>query len=393
MLNLTPEQNALFSVLRNEKVNETSFVDWDEVRKEALAQTVFLMFAKLDCLPTEIAKTWTMTFHAAMRDNIEAFYAITEMDRVMRSAGEKYVILKGLAAASYYPDPMLRALGDVDFLIDPGHQGRVKKALEDDGYERWNTAHICHVVFQKENQNLEMHFEIAGIPHGKPGELVREYMKSALDETVSYSENGFVLNLPLPQYHGLIILLHMQHHMVAEGLGLRHLIDWCYFVQKTENDEFWKTDLLPILKKIGLLRFAEVMTMTGTLYLHTPCPDWCKNVDEELCDGVMKDILEGGNFGRKNEERSESGMMISDHGKDGTQYGKLYHLWKTLLSGINGYWPIVKKHSILYLVFIPVFMIRRAFRVLTGKRIPIWKSLAYADERKSVYDRLHLFEV
>jgi len=315
------------------------------------------------------------------------------MDRVMRSAGEKYVILKGLAAASYYPDPMLRALGDVDFLIDNEHRSIVEKALEDDGFKNWDTPHICHVVFRKEHQDLEMHFEIAGIPHGKAGELVREYMKGALDETVPYSNNGAVINLPLPKYHGLILLLHMQHHMVAEGLGLRHLIDWCYFVQQTEHEEFWSTDLLPILKDIGLLNFAAVMTKTGSMYLGTPCPDWCGDVDEQLCDDVMQDILTGGNFGRKNKERSKSGMMISDHGKDGTKHGKVYYLWKTLLAGVWIYWPIVKKYPVLYLIFIPAFVIRRFYRVLTGKRTPVWKSAQYVDERKSVYDQLHLFEV
>lgn len=69
-------------------MNDTTFVDWDEVRKEALAQAVFLLLAKSECLPAEIAKSWRTAFRAAMRDNIEAFYAgkIVRGERKLDSA-------------------------------------------------------------------------------------------------------------------------------------------------------------------------------------------------------------------------------------------------------------------------------------------------------------------
>lgn len=384
MLNLSPEQNALFSILRNEKVNNATFVDWDEVRKEALAQAVFLLLAKSECLPTEIAKSWRTAFHAAMRDNIEAFYAITEMDRVMRSAGEKYIILKGLAASSYYPNPMLRALGDVDFLIDPEHRTIVDKAFVDDGYERDSEEIGYHTGFYKDQQILEMHITVPGMPKNELSGYIKAYFNYLLDEPILYYENGAELKLPQSKYHGVILILHTLHHMLSSGFGLRHLMDWGYFVQKTEKEEFWREELLPILEKVGLLHFAQVLTKTSAIYLHTASPDWIGIVDEVLCDSLMKDILTGGNFGRKEQGRLEHSKYILNRSQGG-------------VGGRNGFTQAIdavfvksKKEgrSVAAILFEYAGKIVRGERKLDSAEV-----VRDAIERKKIYEQLHLFEV
>jgi len=135
------------------------------------------------------------------------------------------------------------------------------------------------------------------------------------------------------------------------------------------------------------------MTKTGAIYLHTPCPDWCKMDDGLLCDEIMLDILTGGNFGRKNLARSRSAIMVSNHGKDGTRHGKLYFLWNALLNIVWTKHPIVSKYPILYVFCTPMCVLQHIHRVITRKRVlTIGKTVRYANERKSLYDRLHLFD-
>lgn len=393
MLELTPEQEALFALLRNEKKSIAGDIDWDKVRLEAVKQSVFLLASDSLSLPEKVKREWSKESAKYAAGNLRSFHAITEMDRVMREGEYRYVILKGLAAAAYYPNYYNRILGDVDFLIDQKQRHFVEAALEAEGYKKWNTEHICHVVFRKEYQDLEMHFQIAGIPHGTQGEIVRQYMRDVLIHTLPYEVKGKVFELPLPKFHGLIMLLHMQHHMLAEGIGLRHLMDWCCFVDKTKDEIFWEKDLLPVLKQIGLLKYAQVMTKVGVIYLGTDEPDWCRDADESLCDEVMRDILSSGNFGMKNEARAASGMMIAYYGKDGANRSMIYNLWTTMLRGVRGYHPILKKYPVLYPVFILEFVAKRIYRVVIGERVSLYESSKYVDERKSVYDKLELFEV
>lgn len=111
--------------------------------------------------------------------------------------------------------------------------------------------------------HLEMHFNLAGIPEGKPGELVREYSKDIYEKASLCRLNNGEAMLPSPFHHGLIILLHTCHHMTGEGIGLRHLCDWAVFVNSLSDDEFRQL-FEDRLKKI---RTVEICS-DSDIYLH-----------------------------------------------------------------------------------------------------------------------------
>lgn len=147
----------------------------------------------------------------------------------------------------------------------------------------------------------------------------------------------------------------------------------------------------------GITRFSIVqmlvMTKVGAIYLGTDEPDWCRDADESLCDEVMRDILNAGNFGMKNEARAARGMMIVYYGKDGANLSMIYNLWTAMLRAVRGYHPILKKYPVLYPIFILEFVVKRIYRVVIGERVSLYESSKYVDERKSLYDKLEIFEV
>ena len=57
------------------------------------------------------------------------------------------------------------------------------------------------MVYRKENIHLEMHFEPAGVPYGKPGELVREYMKDVMEQAREIQGGGGKIERSLPGSH------------------------------------------------------------------------------------------------------------------------------------------------------------------------------------------------
>ncbi|MBO5726179.1 MAG: nucleotidyltransferase family protein, partial [Clostridia bacterium] len=132
-----------------------------------------------------------------------------------------YVVLKGVSAAQYYWRPDLRTLGDIDFLIDPERLEEVSKKIIACGYEK-HSENDCHICFLKNDVAIEMHYEIPGIPYGKAGEKVRGFVKNILQDTKTVTHGGNVFSSPSDMFNGVILLLHMQHHMVSEGIGLRH---------------------------------------------------------------------------------------------------------------------------------------------------------------------------
>ena len=184
----------------------------------------------------------------------------------------------------------------------------------------------------------------------------------------------------------------MQHHMLSEGIGFRHLCDLAVYLKSTYNAFFWKDLLIPFLKEIGLYKYVSAMAKTCSVYLGAPMVDGLECEDLALVDEIILDIFKGGTFGTKDEERKKSGMLISEHGKAGTKHGSLYNLAHGLHVAVITQNKIVKKVWILY----PFIYCYRAFRFLfltmIGKKPKLSKMRESAKERKSVYEKLKVFE-
>ena len=368
-------------------------VDWEEIERISRVQAITLsafdaLSAYKQYVSAYVYGYWKKNAFSALQSNYFVMQSQAELTKILEGKGYPYIILKGLSACAYYPKGDLRSLGDVDFLIEESEQQEIENVLVENGYKKSELETDHHIVFYKNKAHLEMHFEVAGISYGKVGERVRAFLKDALFTYQVRGEENFCA--PNDAYHGLILLLHMQHHMLGEGLGLRHLCDWATYVNKTHEQAFWNESLLTFLKKIGLYTYAQTMTKTCATYLHSRCPDWAQSAEDTLCQEVIKDVLACGNFGRNDEERSKGGMLVSEHGKEGTKHGRAYYLFKLLHTETIGN-KAVKRCKICY----PFVYVWRIFwhviRTLSGKSKPI-KVFNEAKKRKEIYDKLKVFE-
>ena len=395
----TLEQRVLIELLAGEISGkaelceeELKTADWAGVLEEAKVQAVPLMAAEAIVRYREYIpnyREWENIAVAVHTVNIRTAYEEQKLGHIMEN--RPFLILKGMAAASYYPKPHERSLGDIDFLIDASQQQEIEELLSENGYQGSNRDHDCHVVFKKGSADLEMHFAIPGIPKGRTGEIVKDFISDMLNRTVNSELDGISFPAPEDIYHGLIIILHMQGHMVSEGLGLRHICDWACFLQKTDGKPFWN-ELLDLFQKIGILTYAEIISKICSMYFHINCPVWAEGADEELCRDVMNDVLTGGNFGRKDSLRSKSGVMTVERSRKGKKHGKFVNLLLIIHYGILERYPIVKKIPILYPAFYCYRVLLYFVRTLKGERVSLIKLVPAANQRKSVYDRLHLFE-
>ena len=403
MRELTQEEQVLLHLLAVAPLSDlpqevVMAVDWQQVMRESVQQAVCLQAfdaaAKYRAfIPEEVYRSWFMYVGRLLSKNALVGKAQADLVALLEQAGYAYCILKGAASAAYYPRPELRTLGDVDFLIEAEKKEEIEALLENAGYESVLHEHECHVVFKKPDAHLEMHFEVAGIPHGEAGKRVRAFMENALASVAPCEQDGHRFVVPDAAYHGVILLLHMQHHMLCEGLGLRHLIDWAMFVHATAGQPFWEETLLPFLHEIGLFTCVAVMTHAVAKYLLCDCPAWAADVPETLCDAVMSDVLTGGNFGRKEPERRRAGMLVSEHGKDGTSRGMVCNLYRTLHKTTPMVYPIAGKIKALHPVLDGVRVIAYLCKTLRGKRPSIVRLVPHAKERRAVYEQLHIFEI
>ena len=372
-------------------------VDWEALLQEACAQTVALLYfdgisVMKEQMPEDI---YRQTFTIARRvtaNNMRTEYAQRELVEILEQAQYPYVILKGEMAASCYPVPELRVLGDVDFMVPMEITEPLVEKMKALGYEHTWEPGDYHQVFEKNKACLEMHMEVAGMPEGAAQQPVREYLASILEKSVLMDRGMGAFRVPCPEHQAMVLILHMQHHVVGWGLGLRHIMDWACFMNQTVREPFWQESVLPLLKKIGLLRFVAVITKMASLYLGSVCPEWAENVEPDLCRDMMEDILAGGNFGRKDKDRARAINMLPDWEKGDKKTGKVSLLYQTLRGSVLKQHPNLENKPVRLFFCMVGKTLRYVALFCVGKRPNLLKAASHADTRRTVYERLKMFE-
>jgi hypothetical protein len=191
----------------------------------------------------------------------------------------------------------------------------------------------------------------------------------------------------------MILLLHTAAHLTSEGVGLRHLCDWAVFAAGIPDRTFSELFEKP-LREIGLWRFAQILTLCGIRYLHAPERTWAGEADSLLTQSLMDDILESGNFGRKDADRAAQIKYISNRG-EGTvdEKGVLRQVLHTIDRKARAEYTFISRHPVLLPAGWALTCAGYLRLVLSGKRKRgSINTLKAAEKRKEIYRQLHMFE-
>ena len=307
--------------------------------------------------------------------------------QLMRKNNINMVILKGAAAAIYYPRPDLRTMGDIDFLVNPKEFQKAYHILLENGYQlaypEDTTPH--HITLRKNNIVFEIHKSLSIIARNNAGKY-GDYLQRLLIKGLSSIEQKKIENWEFPTLprlqNGIVLLLHVVQHLNS-GLGLRQIIDWMMFVNSELNDETWRLEFQPILRKIKLEKFAITLTRMCQLHLGLRTEDitWCHSADPLLCNKLLDHFMEKGNFGRKAAKNGKIVFILSANRTPLKFFKRLQD------SGIHN-WKLAKKYSILR-PFAWIYQIFRYMRQGLDKKHPIQSLLNNWKKSKKQVDLLN----
>ena len=397
---MTSSQKDLLSILTFQlfgKSKSFADIDWNGVYQESKVQAVSLYayeVAKKECHLDDLMQRWNKTSLGITAENIRVFHNHSLITQWMYEVDIPCVILKGCASAYYYNQPFLRCMGDVDFIVPEEFIEKADTVLISKGFNKLKRKHISHLVYFGDNAHYELHFDIPGIPDGENGEVVRSYFSDIFEKSNRIQNEGSPCSIPSKFHHGLILLLHTVHHLTGEGIGLRHLCDWAVFENTISNDDFIDLFEKP-LKRIGLWKFAKILTSICIKYLGADKKDWAMDVDVLIVDSLMEDILNSGNFGRKDINRKKETYLISSRGRNGVGKGSRV---KQLIISVNEIvyvqHPLIKKFKILLPIGWFIFSINHLIRIITRKTHVSNINYVYKDakRRRDIYSHLGIFE-
>lgn len=406
MKQITREQTTMLALLGNILFGRQTVpdgeLDWQSVMREADEQAVLPLVyqAAKGYLPAELAEQLAGRVDEILVNDMLLEFEHVELHQIMTEAGVDYVVMKGSASAAYYPDPLLRTMGDVDFLVREEDVARGGEALERHGFrpkkDEGSPIHRAYARSEdpRHDSVWELHWRPNGIPRNEVGQKLAALLHDSLETAVLRETENGAYRVPDDRHHGLMILLHTIRHMLHTGVGARHLCDWAAFVSHFSGTEF--RDLFERdFRALGLWETAAALTAVCVRYLSMPDPGWQGHVPDELTEALMGDILEGGNFGSKDEERINASVLYVNS-EDGTlgKKGKLSSLFSALSDRARKSFPAVREHPALLPAAWVCVAARHLLRVAQGRRpgLHVGRMLASANDRSALYRKLLIFE-
>ena len=213
--------------------------------------------------------------------------AIAELARFYNSHGYKMMVLKGYACSLDWPKPEHRPCGDID-IWQFGQQKEADKFLEslefrDESLEtvekvksvkkiKVDRRHHHHTVFYWRDFMVENHYDFINVHHHKSNAEVEKVLKELGSEAnINHNENGnsvgtrisFVevygekVYLPSANLHALFLLKHNMIHFAAEGISMRQLLDWGFFMVAHHQEIDWPW-FLGEMEKLGMTTIFNI---------------------------------------------------------------------------------------------------------------------------------------
>lgn len=165
--------------------------------------------------------------------------AIAELATFYNSHGYRMMILKGYACSLNWPKPEHRPCGDIDIWLYGDYKEADSILKKEKGIDVDNDRQH-HTVFNWHGFMVENHFDFTDLHHHKSNMEIEKILKDLGQKSTNTIDicNQKVY-IPSHNMHALFLLKHNMAHFAAEGMTLRQLLDWGFYVKAHTNEIDW----------------------------------------------------------------------------------------------------------------------------------------------------------
>lgn len=246
-------------------------IDWETVHNLAIQHGLSaVLLDGIESLPEDNRppKELTLQWIGEVLQGYEQRYglyccAIANLAAFYNNNGIKMMLLKGLACGMDWPKPEHRSYGDIE-IWQFVEQKEADSLLKKEKGIEVDSSHHHHTVFYWRDFMVENHFDFINVHHHKSNVELEMILKELGQDDNHYIEiEGEKVYLPSPNLHALFLLKHTVSHFAAEGIMLRQVLDWGFFVKKHRKEIDWDW-LEEILELYGML---EVYNIFNAIYV------------------------------------------------------------------------------------------------------------------------------
>lgn len=302
-------KNALFGteigVSDTENCNAETLVD---VLRIAKKQTVFaLVFDAIDKnhlqLPQQAVLQSVVMVEQIRKHHILLNGELKALAELLDTHNIPYVVVKGQVVGTCYSQPHLRQGGDIDIFIPPTHFEEAITTI----HQAWNAEmddgdSDKHIHFLHNHVSFEIHHSLTHFYNKKQDAYWEKIL--AEDTTSIVTIDGYNIKALSPTLHTLYVFLHLYHHLMELGVGLRQFCDLALIHHRCSLD-IDKDRLQQHLQKVGLEKAYRACGHILVCHLGLPADEFpyqLSDKDDAYGTKLLDVVLFRGNMGFYNKK-------------------------------------------------------------------------------------------
>lgn len=255
-----------------------------------------------------------------------------EVQQMIENAGFRTFIMKGQGnAVLYNPSEdlsLFRQSGDIDIYLEGGFKkvnDFVQKTCPTNQINELEIHYHC-----LEDTEVEIHYRPFFMRNPIKNARLQRFFKEAMrfDNKLALPNDAGKINVPTAEFNLVHQMVHIYHHLITEGVGMRQLMDYYFLLRSVPSFDFTQEPSLKVqdvIHCLGLDRFASalmwvlgyVFGLQGEYMLWKPCED-----DGRL---LLEEIERSGNFGHHDVTKANLGNKWASFWHVN---GKTFRFWR-----------------------------------------------------------------
>lgn len=284
------KRDFIFTLLRSglwdEKLDHFNMSSWEykEVMTDAEKQCVLGLVT--DCLRNNnmgLKKKCVIHMlkvqNALEKENKRLNANLYQLTELLTTNGVRFAVVKGQTVGAFYPKPLHRVPGDIDFYVVREDFSRAVELFNSHwGLSLNNSAPGMHLEFKHDGKNFEMHRYLLSFPDKRVKRKFEELIDRYPFEPVMV--DGVVVPTLMPTVNVFYVFLHLYNHFIKLGVALRQLCDLAVLLHCL-RESIDRQLLLSLLEEYDFKRAFSAFGHILIDKLGLPMEDFPLDIDEK----------------------------------------------------------------------------------------------------------------
>lgn len=256
-------------------------------------------------VPSNVLFEWIGLTAHIKRQNHVVNQRCGDITKFFAKAGFATCILKGQGNARMYPNSLSRTSGDIDIWVDGSRNSIKSFVIAKCPSAQDGNMHIEFPIFR--DVAVEVHYKPSYDVRPKYEKRLQLWFSGHLDEQIANNVNldGEQVCFPTIGFNVIHQMSHIMNHFFVEGIGMRHFVDYYYVLKKFRDERIESRDngesVGDDLIFLGLQKFAKGVMWIEKNVLGIDEQCLIVDPDERIGKLILKEMMEGGNFGHHDE--------------------------------------------------------------------------------------------